>query len=186
MKRIAAIPVFAVVCLVSTASAQKVTKPPKVAAAPAPHAPTIGSPPKQVEPPEAPASPQYLDKLLKLTPEQRKKALSALPPARRANIERKLNDYQKLSPEQRAKDLDRFQRMHNLPPQKMAQVRASLKRYTELPPDRHRLVYNQIEKMKPLSAPDRRALMNSEEFRNKFTPSEQQMLEDISLVTPRS
>ena len=138
--------------------------------------------PAQARPQGAPGSPEHLERLLKLSPEQRKKALDALPPARRAQIEQKLNDYKKLTPEQRAKALDRYKKMQRLAPAKQQQVRASLQKFAELPPARKALVDRQMNLMKNLPDSDRRALMNSEEFRNKFTPSEQQMIEDISLV----
>ena len=126
-------------------------------------------------------------KLLKLTPEQRNKALSALPPARRAQIERRLNDYLKMTAQQRARELDKLRRMQSLPPQKQNQVRASVKRFAELPQPRHRVVRVQLDQLRPLSDADRRGddeqLMS---FASKFTPSEQQMIEDICLVTPQN
>ena len=76
--------------------------------------------------------------------------------------------------------------MQSLPPQKQQQVRASVQKLTALPQPRHRMVQRQINQMKVLSDADRRALMNSEEFRSKFTPSEQQIIEDICLVTPQN
>ncbi len=185
MKLIAAIPVFAAVCLVNPADAQKVTRPAAKPSTP-PRAQQSAPPPSKnrpQEPPEGgPASPQNLEKLLKLTPEQRNKALSSLPPARREQVLAKLKNYQKIPPQQRARELERFQRLQMLPPQKRAEVRASLKNFQTVPQPRHRQIQAQINQMSGLSDSDRRALMNSEEFRSKYTPSEQQMIGDISLV----
>jgi len=133
-----------------------------------------------------PGSAENLSRLLKLSPEQRNKALSSLPPVRRAQIEKRLNDYQQMPEPQRARALERLRRMQSLPPQKQQQVRASSKMFLELPEPRHKLVQRQIGQLRPLSDADRRALMNSDEFRSKFTPSEQQMIEDICLVTPQN
>jgi hypothetical protein len=215
MKLIAAIPVFAAVCLVSVADAQHVTRPATNSLAARPQPPEPLPPEKQekkpAQPPEkakakapdkdngkamartkaanstegSPASPQNLEKLLRLTPNERTKALSSLPPARREQILAKLDEYQKIPPQQRARNLDRLQRLQTLPPQKQAQVRASIKKFATLPPPRHQLMQKELNQMRNLSDSDRRALMNSEEFRSKFTPSEQQMIEDISLITPR-
>jgi hypothetical protein len=186
MKLTVAIPVLAAVCLVSAAGAQKATKQPA-------HSPVAAKVQPDVRPPKppqdlregGPASPQNLEKLLKLTPEQRDKALSSLPPARRTQILAKLENYQKIPPQQRARELDRLQRLQTLPPQKRAQVRASLQKLQGVPQPRHQQIQKQINQLKVLPDSDRRALMNSEEFRSKFTPSEQQMIEDILVITPR-
>jgi phage-related protein len=129
-------------------------------------------------------TPDTLERLTKLSPEQRNKALAGLPPARRAKIEQQLSDYQKMKPEERAKVLDRYNRMQALPPQKRAQVRASLQQFANLPQPRKAVVRRQLNQMKGLSDSDRRTMMNSEEFRSKFTASEQQMMADIASVTP--
>jgi hypothetical protein len=66
-----------------------------------------------------------------------------------------------------------------------AQVRASVTKLQALPAPRHAIVQRQINQMRPMTDVDRSALMNSEEFRSKFTPAEQQIIADISLVTPQ-
>lgn len=186
MKLIAAIPVLAAVCLVSAANAQKVTRPQKTPAAP--HSQQSAPLVTQTHPPNSDnpsASPQYLERLLKLTPEQRNKALSSLPPPRRAQILAKLDNYQKIPPQQRAMELVLLQRLQKLPPQKRGEVRASLKKFQAVPQPRHRQIQAQINQMKNLSDADRRALMNSEEFRSKYTPAEQQIIGDVALVESR-
>jgi len=129
-------------------------------------------------------TPDVLERLAKLSPEQRNRALAALPPARRAKILQQLSDYLKMRPEERAKVLDRYHRMQALPPQKRAQVRVSLQQFAGLPQPRKALVRRQLNLMKGLSDSDRRTMMNSEEFRSKFTASEQRMIGDIASVTP--
>ncbi len=194
MKLTVFIPVIAVICLAGQAAGQHVTKP-----APKPPAvrPQRTEWPPQNEPPAArpgaaaardvgPGSVENLIKLLKLSPEQRNKALSSLPPARRAQMEKRLNDLQKMPAPERARSLEHLRRMQSLPPHKQQQVRASVQKLTTLPEPRRKLVNRQINQLRSLSDADRRAMMNTEEFRSKFTPSEQQMIEDICLVTPQS
>jgi hypothetical protein len=184
MRLTVAIPVvLAAVCLAGGANAQHVTRP---AAKPPASRPMRPERPPQKPAGEGPGSVENLKRLLKLSPEQRKKALEELPPARREVIEKRLNDYQKMPEPERAKAFDRLSRMQSLPPQKQQQVRASVQKLTALPQPRHGVVQRQINQMKVLSDADRSAVMNSEEFRSKFTPSEQQIIEDICLVTPRS
>ena len=190
----AAIPVFAAVCLVSYADGQKARpaspppppRPQPHASAPRPR-PAEGQPKRPASEAGNPAaSPVALNRLLKLSPEQRTRALSSLPAPRRAQIEKKLEEYQKIPPQQRARELERYQRMHDLPPLKQQQVRASVQKLTLLPEHRRKLVQKQLNEMKSLSDADRSAMMNSEEFRSKFTPGEQQIIEDVGLITPRN
>lgn len=189
MNLIAAIPVIVAVCLVSASDAQKVTRPQKAPAA-AHTQPVVPSPvPPVVAPPKKKfsesASPEYLEKLLRLTPEQRNRALSSLPAPRRTQILEKLDNYQKIPPQQRARELDRYQRLQKLPPQKRAEVRAALLKFKDVPDPRHKQIQKQINQMSTLTDSDRLALMNSEEFRSKYTPAEQQMIGNISLIEAR-
>jgi mRNA-degrading endonuclease RelE of RelBE toxin-antitoxin system len=186
-----AIPVIAAVYLASHAAGQKGGHPQN-------HTAPAARPPQnpkrepqnaqsgKLQQAEPPGSPAALEKLLNLSPEARNKALSSLPPQRRAQIEQKLDEWQKRPPEQRARELARYQLMHSLPAPTKQQVRASLKQLSELPQPRRALVNQQIRRLAPLSDTDRRALMSSEEFRSKFTPAEQQMIADISLITPKN
>jgi len=203
MNSIGAIPIFVAVCLCGPMVGQQRAKtPPPPPAAARPPAPR---PQQQTQRPNSQAqkngprangkaapgetiqagTPVGLERLTKLTPDQRNRALASLPPARREKIEQQLADYQRMKPEERAKVLDRYNRMQALPPQKQRQVRASIQQFAALPQPRKALVGKQLKMMKGLSESDRRTLMNSEEFRNKFTASEQQMIEDIALVTPQ-
>jgi hypothetical protein len=191
MKLTAAIPVLVAACLAGDALAQHANRP--AAKPPASTRPLRPEhPPQKSEPTgeprgeRGPGAAENLAKLLQLSPEQRNKALSSLPPARRTQIEKRLNDYQQMPEPQRARALDRLRRMQSLPPQKQQHVRASVQKLTALPEPRHKLVQRQINQLRPLSDADRLAMMNTEEFRSKYTPAEQQMIEDICLVTPRN
>jgi len=184
------LPILAAVCLAVDTHAQHVNRPAAKPPASRPQRPDRPErPAPKAEPKGRPAvgpgSAENLSKLLKLSPDQRTKALSSLPPARRTQIEKRLNDIQKMPAPEQANALEHLRRMQSLPSQKQQQVRASLRKLAELPQPRQGMVRRQIKQMRALSDVDRRALMNTEEFRSKFTPAEQQMVEDISLVTPQ-
>jgi hypothetical protein len=190
-----AIPILAWACL-AVAHAENpnrpVAKPPaQPAQTPKSERPAQGAKPNKNDPnlPKKKdtnfATAENLAKLLKLSPDQRTKALASLPPARRQQIEKRIEDYQKMPEMERARQLDRLRRMQGLPPQRQAQVRSSVAKLQALPAPRHSVVQRQINQMRPLTDVDRSALMNSEEFRSKFTPAEQQIIADICLVTPQ-
>jgi hypothetical protein len=187
MKLGAAIPVVAVACL-TVADAENANRP--AAKPPANHAqaarPERPAKQNQRKREPNPGSAENLEKLLKLSPDQRNRALASLPTARRDRIEKSLEVYQKMPESDRSKALDRLRRMQSLPPQRQQQVRASVTKLKTLPPPRHIVVQRQLAQMRSLSDADRSALMNSEEFRSKFTPAEQQIIADICLVTPQN
>ena len=125
-----------------------------------------------------------IEKLGRMSPQQRQKALEGLPPKRQQEIEKRLNDYQRLSPEQRSKLWERKKRFDELPPEKQKQVRRMAQQVGALPDDRRKQVIGELDALRDLPEGDRRARMNTEEFRSKFTAGEQRMLRDASSILP--
>lgn len=104
-----------------------------------------------------------LQRLANMTPEQRERALSKLPPERRAYVEGQLNRLGNLSPEQRAKLLQRYDEFQGLPRDRQSAVRSELQSLRKLP------------------TPQLRERLNSPEFQQNFSPEEQRLLRE-SLV----
>src|ERR1019366_2341366 len=55
---------------------------------------------------------QLLGKLSRMTPEEREQALAAFPPARRAQIEQRIRNFEKLPPAAQMRMLDRLERLN--------------------------------------------------------------------------
>jgi len=127
---------------------------------------------------------QLFDKLARMTPEEREQALSRLPPARRAQIEKRIQNFQQLPPAAQERRLDRLERLNSLPPQKQSQVRRSMNQLKELPEDRRMAINQELRHMAPMPDDERRAYMNTEEFRNRYSPAEQQMMGNLAQVLP--
>ena len=119
-----------------------------------------------------------------MTPEQRQKALANLPPAQRENILRRLQNFQTIPPATRERLLTRAERLNSLPPQRQNQVRRSMRQFETLPDDRKTLVGQEMDRLSAMPEEERRARMNSEEFRNRYSPAEQQMMGNISKSFP--
>src|ERR1035438_8302870 len=79
---------------------------------------------------------QLFNKLERMTPEEREKALSQLPPARRAQIEQRLQNFEKLPPAVQERRLDRLERLNSLPPKRRNEVRRSMNQLQNLSDDR--------------------------------------------------
>jgi hypothetical protein len=104
-----------------------------------------------------------LQRLANMTPEQRQKALSRLPPDRRDRVEDQLGKLDRLPADQRAKLLQRYDEFQGLPRDRQATVRSELQALRKLP------------------TPQLRERLNSPEFQEKFSPEEQRLLRE-SLV----
>jgi hypothetical protein len=127
---------------------------------------------------------QLLDKLSRMTPEEREQALSRLPPAQRANIERRIRNFQKMPPAAQERTLSRLERLNSLPPQKRNQVRRSMKQFNDLPEDRKMAINEELRHMLAMPDAERRSYMNTEEFRNRYSPFEQQMMGNLAEILP--
>jgi hypothetical protein len=127
---------------------------------------------------------QVLDKMSRMTPEEREAALSHFTPARRAQIEEKIRSFQKLPHAAQTRTLNSLERLNSLPPQKQNQVRRSMKDYDQMPEERKAVITQEMQHMARMPADERRSHMNTAEFRNRYSPAEQQMMANMSEVLP--
>jgi len=197
IRRFALIPIGVGLLISSAAGAEeKVVKPPAVPKPQAPKVPAVRPPAgrpaaagrasqPQPQPDNHPGE-QMLDRLLKMSPEQRQKALQNLPPERRQNIERRLNEIQKLPPAMQNLTRTRLEMLNSLPQPRQNQVRRSINQYAAAPPDRKAQINQALQRISTLPDEDRRAFMNTEEFRNRFSANEQQIIGNLSEITPES
>ena len=121
-----------------------------------------------------------VEKLSRMTPAQRQRALSKLPPERRDKIEKELDDYNHLSQRERQQLFDRYRNFQELPPQKQEAMRRAFRRLGAVPEDRRVILREEVQRMAGLPDADRRARFNSDEFRNKYSPQEQQLLREFN------
>jgi phage-related protein len=125
---------------------------------------------------------QALQRLARMTPEERQKALASLPPQRRQEILEKFREFQNLPPTARQRVTPELERLQSLPPQRQNQVRRSLQQFRALPDDRKATIRQELGRLSAMPDEDRRARMNSEEFRNRYSAAEQQMIGNLSEV----
>jgi hypothetical protein len=102
-----------------------------------------------------------LQKLLKMSPQDREKNLSKLPPAQRTRVENQLNNLDKMTPERRAQRLDQISRLEKLPPARRQAVTKEMQSIRQLP-----------------TVGERRAAIHSPEFEKNFSPEEQQLIRE--------
>jgi hypothetical protein len=148
--------------------------------------------PRPNPPPPAPArqaprnAPQaeLFEKLMRMTPEEREQALSKLPPARRTQIEQRIGNFQKLAPAAQERQLGRLERLDNLPPKERNEVRRSMNQLKDLPDDRKKAINRELQYMTGMSDEERLSHMNGEEFRNRYSSDDQQMIGNLAKILP--
>ena len=118
-----------------------------------------------------------VQRLANMTPEERKKALQKLPPERRKQLEARLRVYGKLTPAQKGK-------IHGLSPEQQAHLRKLYQRFNNFPPERQGELRAETQKMQNMSDAERRAHMNSDEFRNRYNQREQSLLSELAKASP--
>jgi hypothetical protein len=101
-----------------------------------------------------------LDRFTQMSPQQREKELSKLPPQRRAAFEQHLARYMQMTPEQQQK------------------ARQTVEMMQSLPKDRQNAIKQEIQRLQALPGPQRRKILGGDEFNQNFSPDEQTLIRD--------
>ena len=125
-------------------------------------------------------APPTIERWNRMTPEERGRALAKLPPERRREFQQKLQEFRNLPPEQKQQLGERYRAFSQLPAERQNHARELFRQFNSLPDERRPLVKQEYEQLRSMPEAERSARMNSEAFRNRFSPSEQQMLRDLS------
>lgn len=147
-----------------------------------------GAPAKPPPPPKISKQPRAerpLEHLQQMKPADREKALSHLPPERRAAIEQRLNRLDKLPPAQRERLQSQLNRFSTLPPERQQAVRKAAANLQKMPDDRRQTVRDELRAMGGLTAEDREARLQSPEFKDKFNKHEQKIIQELKDVVPQ-
>jgi len=121
-----------------------------------------------------------LERWNRMTPEERRQALARLTPERRRELQQKLQEFRSLPPDQRRQLGERYRAFRQLPPEQQNRARELFRQFNSLPDDRRPLVKQEYEQLRSMPESERNVRMNSEAFRERYSPSEQQMLRDLS------
>jgi len=136
--------------------------------------------PARSQPP--PANP--IDRWNRMSPAERERELAMLPPARARLIRQRIWRYNHMRPEEQQALRQRYQSFSQLPPDKQQTVRERLSELRQLPPARRQIVYREVEQLRLLPQARRQARSNSDQFRSRFSPQEQQIIRDLSTYLP--
>ena len=156
--------------------AKKVAKnpPPPRTVAPAPAAgpARLGNPANPVE------------RLRAMSPEMRERVLEKLPAQQQANLRQRLERFDKLPAAERARLNRLWETFNALPPEKQASVTRQMQAFNALPEERRKEMRPVLQRLRNMPEARRDAMLNSEAFRNRFSPAELEMLTEISQNYP--
>lgn len=125
-----------------------------------------------------------VERLLRMSPEQRERALEKLPPAQQERIRRRLQQFDSLPQAEKDRQLLRADQLWSLPADKQQLVRQQMQWVRQLPEDRRQLLQRAYRQLSRMPDEARRARLASDEFKGRFTPAEQQALADLSEYYP--
>jgi len=127
-----------------------------------------------------------LDRIRKMTPAERRRLMERLPPERQKAIADRLERFQQLTPEEREQLRHQYELFERLPQERREAMRRLYQRFNSLSEERRPLLREEFQSLQALSVEERQARMNSDEFRNKYTAAEQQLLSDMSKILPEN
>ena len=129
-------------------------------------------------------NPNVFERLNRMNPQQRERALSKLPPERREKIENGLKRYNSLPEQDRDQLRHRFENFKQLPPEQQDALRRNFRQFTALPDDRRVLVRQELNQLQSMTPDQREQRMQSEEFRSRFDGRERKLLDNFTRLMP--
>ena len=124
----------------------------------------------------------WLRRYKDLPPAQQRRALEndsqfrRLPPQRQAQLQNRLQHFSSLPPEQQERVLNRMETWEHLTQDQKQRARKLFQQFRQLPPERRFAVNQAIRSMHGLTTDQRDRLIDSDQFRNAFSPPERSLL----------
>jgi hypothetical protein len=117
-----------------------------------------------------------IDRLLRMTPEQRERAIEKFPPQQQANFRKRFENFDKQTEAQKQRQLQHLDEFWTLPPDKQNLVRDQINAFKALPEDRLVIVRQAYVRLSGSTPDEREAILARPQFRARFTPAELQIL----------
>jgi hypothetical protein len=133
---------------------------------------------------------RFIERLLRLPPEERKRVmrenprLQRLPPAQRRRIENRIQRLSQLPPRQRQQALERLRLFDQLPPQRQAQARTVYGRWQQIPGPRRAELLEEFDGIRDAEPKARQERFDSEGFQKRYSEQERGILKDLADLLP--
>ena len=125
---------------------------------------------------------QYKD----MPPAQQQQALENdpqfrnLPPDRQQKLREQLQRFSSLPQDRQQRILDRMETWEHLTPQQKDQAKQLFSQLKDLPPERRQMVQGAIDNLRNMSPEQSQQAIDSNRFKNQFSPQERGLLNGIS------
>lgn len=126
------------------------------------------------------------DALERMTPEEQERFLNSLPAPRRAEARRRLEALRRMTPDERAQARRSLREFRLLPTERQARIRELFSEFNQLPLRRRVAMRREVAILRKLDPAERRARIDAEEFRGRFSASEHRILSDLAELLPRA
>lgn len=121
-------------------------------------------------------------RLYKASPEERERALEKLPPAMQEQFRNQLKRFDNLTPAQQQLQLKWVERYSALPQEQQMAFKQQLQKLLKLPPEQGQPIRVALRRLEGMPDAQRRKVLDSDEFKSRFTPEELKMISDLSVV----
>lgn len=128
----------------------------------------------------------WLRRYKDLPPAQQRRALEndpqfrKLTPQQQARLRKRLQLFSSLPPQQQERVLNRMETWEHLTPDQKQRARQLFQQFRQLPPDRRQLVNRAIRSMRGMTPEQRDRLIDSQQYRNTFSPQERNILGGVA------
>jgi len=130
-------------------------------------------------------NPGLAQRLLQMTPEQRERALEKLDPPQQAQLRQALERLDRLPQADKDRIARQARGLDSLPQAQRRLVMQQLTAFNKLPDDRHQPMRQALVQLMRMPEEQREVRLNSNAFKNNFSPEEQGILRDLSRNLPQ-
>ena len=133
---------------------------------------------------------EWLRKNQNLPPAEQERALRndpafrQLPAERQEQLMNRLRNFNNRPPEQRQQILNRMETFEHLPQPERQRVRNLYGQMRDLPDDRRAAVHQAARQLGGMSPAERERMLNSPQFRRRFSPQEQNLVRGLAQLEP--
>ncbi|MBI4906717.1 MAG: DUF3106 domain-containing protein [Acidobacteria bacterium] len=120
---------------------------------------------------------RLVERFNNMNPEQQQRVLANMPPERRRQVQQNLEQYRRLSKEQKKQIANQ---LDQLPVEKRQAALGVYRRINQLPDERKVPVRNEIRRLNGMPEDKRAARLESKDFKKLYSPEEQQMISEVS------
>ena len=120
-----------------------------------------------------------LERLSRMSPEERENLLGRLPGDRRALLEDRLRRYREMPEAAKQRLREEYNLFQQLPPEKQEDMRRLFRQLGEFPPARSRALRRELVRLRNMTAEHRAQRMTSGRFKEEFSEPEREFLSNL-------